>query len=66
MRRRAARTSARDRVRGEPIAFDLERMNTREVYLNDTSPKEANGFRDITMNEMPRPNPHTLILGIKP
>ena len=27
---------------------------------------EANGFRDITMNEMPRPNPHTLILGAKP
>ena len=27
---------------------------------------EANGFRSITMNEMPRPNPHTLILGIKP
>jgi ubiquinone/menaquinone biosynthesis C-methylase UbiE len=25
----------------------------------------GNGFRDITMNEMPRPNPHTLILGIK-
>jgi len=25
----------------------------------------ANGFRDITMNEMPRPNPHTLILGIR-
>lgn len=27
---------------------------------------EANGFRDITMNDMPKPNPHTLILGIKP
>ncbi len=27
---------------------------------------EANGFRDISMSEMPRPNPHTLILGIKP
>jgi hypothetical protein len=27
---------------------------------------EANGFRNITMNDMPRPNPHTLILGIKP
>lgn len=27
---------------------------------------EANGFRDITMNDMPRPNPHTLILGKKP
>lgn len=27
---------------------------------------EASGFRDITMNEMPRPNPHTLILGVKP
>ena len=26
---------------------------------------EANGFRDITINDMPRPNPHTLILGIK-
>lgn len=26
----------------------------------------ANGFRGITMHEMPRPNPHTLILGIKP
>ena len=26
----------------------------------------ANGFRDITMHEMPRPNPHTLILGVKP
>ena len=26
----------------------------------------ANGFRDIRMHEMPRPNPHTLILGIKP
>jgi hypothetical protein len=27
---------------------------------------EAAGFRDITMNDMPRPNPHTLILGIRP
>lgn len=27
---------------------------------------EANGFRNITMNDMPKPNPHTLILGIKP
>ena len=27
---------------------------------------EANGFRNITLNEMPKPNPHTLILGIKP
>jgi ubiquinone/menaquinone biosynthesis C-methylase UbiE len=27
---------------------------------------EANGFRGITMNEMPRPNPHTLIQGAKP
>ena len=27
---------------------------------------EANGFRDISMNDMPEPNPHTLILGIKP
>jgi cyclopropane fatty-acyl-phospholipid synthase-like methyltransferase len=26
----------------------------------------ANGFCGITMHEMPRPNPHTLILGIKP
>lgn len=26
----------------------------------------ANGFTDITMNDMPKPNPHTLILGIKP
>ncbi len=26
----------------------------------------ANGFRDITINDMPKPNPHTLILGIKP
>lgn len=27
---------------------------------------EANGFRNITLNDMPKPNPHTLILGIKP
>lgn len=27
---------------------------------------QANGFRGITMNEMPRPNPHTLIIGTKP
>jgi cyclopropane fatty-acyl-phospholipid synthase-like methyltransferase len=27
---------------------------------------EANGFRNITMSEMPRPNPHTLIHGTKP
>lgn len=27
---------------------------------------EANGFRDITINDMPKPNPHTLILGRKP
>jgi hypothetical protein len=26
----------------------------------------ANGFRDIRMHEMPRPNPHTLIIGVKP
>ena len=26
----------------------------------------ANGFRDITVNDMPKPNPHTLILGTKP
>ena len=33
------------------IAFDLERMNNLEVYLNDTSPKEANGFRDVLVSE---------------
>lgn len=27
---------------------------------------EANGFRNITMTEMQRPNPHTLIVGTKP
>jgi len=27
---------------------------------------EANGFRSITINDMPKPNPHTLILGSKP
>jgi hypothetical protein len=27
---------------------------------------ESNGFRNIAMNDMPKPNPHTLILGIKP
>lgn len=27
---------------------------------------EANGFRNIALNDMPKPNPHTLILGIKP
>jgi hypothetical protein len=27
---------------------------------------EASGFRNITLNDMPKPNPHTLILGIKP
>jgi precorrin-6B methylase 2 len=26
----------------------------------------ANGFRDIAAHEMPRPNPHTLIIGVKP
>ncbi len=27
---------------------------------------EANGFRNITVHDMPRPNPHTLIIGHKP
>ena len=27
---------------------------------------KANGFVDITMHDMPRPNPHTLILGVTP
>ena len=27
---------------------------------------EANGFRSIAINDMPKPNPHTLILGSKP
>jgi hypothetical protein len=27
---------------------------------------EANGFRDIAVHDMPKPNPHTLIIGHKP
>jgi predicted dehydrogenase len=33
------------------IAFDLERLNELQVYLNDTSPREANGFRDVLVSE---------------
>jgi predicted dehydrogenase len=33
------------------IAFDLERMNHLDVYLTDTSPQEANGFRNVLVSE---------------
>ncbi len=33
------------------IAFNLERLNELEVYLEGTSPKEAQGFRDVLVSE---------------
>jgi len=33
------------------IAFNLERLNELEVYLEGTSPKEAQGFRNVLVSE---------------
>lgn len=33
------------------IVFNLERMNELEVYLTDTQPREANGFRNVLVSE---------------
>jgi predicted dehydrogenase len=33
------------------IVFNLERLNELEVYLVDTQPKEANGFRNVLISE---------------
>lgn len=33
------------------IVFNLERLNELEVYLNDTTPREANGFRQVLVSE---------------
>jgi predicted dehydrogenase len=33
------------------IVFNLERLNELEVYLNDTEPREANGFRNVLVSE---------------
>ncbi|MDQ3701389.1 MAG: Gfo/Idh/MocA family oxidoreductase [Chloroflexota bacterium] len=33
------------------MAFNLERLNELEVYLEGTSPKEAQGFRDVLVSE---------------
>ncbi|HEX2034492.1 MAG TPA: Gfo/Idh/MocA family oxidoreductase [Chloroflexota bacterium] len=33
------------------IAFDLERMNELQVYLEGTEPKTAQGFRDVLVSE---------------
>lgn len=33
------------------IVFNLERFNELEVYLTDTQPREANGFRNVLISE---------------
>ncbi len=33
------------------IVFNLERFNELEVYLTDTQPREANGFRNVLVSE---------------
>jgi predicted dehydrogenase len=33
------------------IVFNLERLNEMEVYLTDTTPREANGFRTVLVSE---------------
>ena len=33
------------------IVFNLERMNEMEIYLTDTAPREANGFRTVLVSE---------------
>jgi predicted dehydrogenase len=37
------------------IVFDLERLNELEVYLVDTQPREANGFRRVLVSESYHP-----------
>lgn len=50
------------------IVFNLEKMNELEVYIEDTTPREANGFRNVLVTEAFHPFwanwwPHGHIIG---
>jgi predicted dehydrogenase len=50
------------------ISFDLERLNELQVHLDDTEPREAQGFRDVLVTEAYHPFwehwwPHGHIIG---
>ena len=50
------------------ISFNLERLNELEVYLADTQPAQANGFRNVLITEADHPYwehwwPHGHIIG---